>query len=183
MTDPERPTVEAKLASGPGAARRAARLAAVQALYQMALTGVTAKQAIAEFVRHRFVTSAGVDGQDDGSPSPTAEADRLLFAQIVEGVSQRTDDLDAMITSTLAEEWKIERLEVLLLATLRAGAFELFASPSVPAAMIINDYVDVAHAFFAAREPAFVNAALDRLARGLRPEAEEGRRAGTRRAR
>ncbi|WP_374447404.1 transcription antitermination factor NusB [Stella sp.] len=159
------------------AGRRAARLAAVQALYQMEFTGASARQAIGEFVRHRL-TDGGVAGEEADEPALEAP-DRLLFAAIVEGVRARSDELDTMIASALSGDWKVERMEVLLRAILRAGAFELFARPETPPAIIINDYVDVAHAFFAQKEPGLVNAVLDRLGRALRPEMEEGRRAGT----
>lgn len=158
------------------AGRRAARLAAVQALYQMEFTGVSARQAIGEFVRHRLSQGDAPDGEPD---EPPLEApDRLLFAAIVEGVRSRTDDLDTMIASALSAEWKVERMEVILRSILRAGAFELYARPETAPAIIINDYVDVAHAFFTQKEPGLVNAVLDRLGRGLRPEMGEGRRAG-----
>ncbi|MGE0717705.1 MAG: transcription antitermination factor NusB [Alphaproteobacteria bacterium] len=161
------------------ATRRAARLAAVQSLYQMELTGTTARQAITEFVRHR----QGVPTAEEEGEIALEAADRILYGAIVEGVKARGDDLDAMIGSALSSEWRVERLEVLLRAILRAGTFELFARPDTPAPIIINDYVDVAHAFFAQREPGLVNAVLDRLARQLRPDADEERRAGSSRAR
>ncbi len=160
------------------ASRRTARLAAVQALYQMEFTGASARQAIGEFVRHRLADAGEADPEASGEAAMEAP-DRLLFAAIVEGVKSRTDELDTMITSALSGEWKVERMEVILRAILRAGAFELFARPETAPAIIINDYVDVAHAFFTQKEPGLVNAVLDRLGRGLRPEMEEGRRAGT----
>lgn len=162
-------------------ARRAARLAAVQAIYQMEFTGTSARQAIAEFVRHRMGASADPTA-DEGEEMRLEAPDRLLFAAIVEGVKARTGELDTMIGSSLSGEWKVERLEVILRAILRAGAFEIFARPDTPAPIIINDYVDVAHAFFTQKEPGLVNAVLDRLARGLRPEME-GPRAGSGNAR
>ncbi|MCC7273853.1 MAG: transcription antitermination factor NusB [Alphaproteobacteria bacterium] len=164
-------------------ARRAARLAAVQSLYQMELTGASPRQAIAEFVGHRLGTPTAEATGEEGGEVALQAADRLLFAAIVEGVKARADDLDGMIGSALSGEWRIERLEVLLRAILRAGTFELFARPETPAAIIINDYVDVAHAFFSQKEPGLVNAVLDRLAHGLRPDAADERRARTTRAR
>ncbi len=158
-------------------ARRAARLAAVQALYQMEFTGTSARLAIAEFVRHRMGATADPTAEE-GEGAALEAPDRLLFAAIVEGVKARGAELDTMIGSALSGEWKVERLEVILRAILRAGAFEIFARPDTPAPIIINDYVDVAHAFFSQKEPGLVNAVLDRLARQLRPEMEEGQRAG-----
>ncbi|BBK43092.1 N utilization substance protein B [Allostella vacuolata] len=159
-------------------ARRSARLAAVQALYQMEFTRTSARQAVAEFVRHGLGTTA--DPTEDSGDEELLEApDRILFAAIVEGVQKRPAEFDTMIGQALSGEWKVERLEIILRSILRAGAFELSARPDTAPAIIINDYVDVAHAFFTQKEPGLVNAVLDRLARSLRPGTEEGRRAGT----
>jgi len=148
--------------------RRAARLAAVQALYQIELAGGAADPVIEEFVRHRFPVPAPSEAGDDDRPE--AAPDPWTFATIVRGVTERRDDLDAMIASVLTESWKVERLEAILRAILRAGAYEIFAAPDVPAPLLITDYVDVAHAFFGGKEPGLVNGVLDRLAHGLRPD-------------
>ncbi|BBK31818.1 NusB antitermination factor [Stella humosa] len=175
MTD-ETPTAPA--ATGTTGARRSSRLAAVQTLYQMEFTGTSARLAIAEFMRHRLGTTADPTA-DAGEEEPLEAPDRLLFAAIVEGVKDRTGELDTLIGSALSGEWKVERLEVILRAILRAGTFELLTRPDTAPAIIINDYVDVAHAFFTQKEPGLVNAVLDRLGRRLRQGMEEGRRAGT----
>jgi N utilization substance protein B len=155
----------------PGRKRSAARLAAVQALYQIDLTGEPVAAVIAEFVKHRL--GREIDGENYG------EADASLFTDIVRGVVDRQTDLDRIIGAALTPEWPLERLEVILRAILRAGAYELFARPDVPARVIISEYLDIAHAFFAGKEPGLVNGVLDRLARTLRPdELQEGGRGG-----
>jgi N utilization substance protein B len=154
-----------------GRRRSAARLAAVQALYQIDMTGVLpgtteVDRVVREFARHRF-------GQDmDGGGM--VEADEALFRDIVGGVSARWRDIDGIVGPALSAEWPIERLETILRAILRAGAYELMARIDVPPRVVISEYLDVAHAFFGAKEPALVNGVLDRLARSLRPD-EMGR--------
>lgn len=182
MSDTPSATEERPSPAQLATARRAARLAAVQALYQMELAGTSARQAIGEFVRHRLGASTDPT-EEEGEAMPLEAPDRLLFAAIVEGVKARAPDLDRMIASSLSGEWKVERLEVILRAILRAGAFEIFARTDTPAPIVINDYVDVAHAFFTQKEPGLVNAVLDRLARSLRPEMQGGQRAGSGNAR
>lgn len=151
------------------AGRRAARLAAVQAIYQMAATGVPAERVLAEFMRHRL-------------PSPEARtayegADRAFFAEIVRGASAEEGALDQMIAAALARDWSLERLDRVLHAILRAGAYELMQRADVPAKAVISEYVEVARSFFEGKEPGFVNGVLDRLARAVRPD-EMGLRPG-----
>jgi len=148
----------------PATVLSAARLAAVQALYQIALADGSAQTVIEEFVRHRL----GSKGEE-----PIAGADRGLFVTLVEGVAARGEELDSMIAANLAEDWKMERIQPILLAVLRAGTFELLARGEVPPRVVITEYVDIAHAFFEGREPAFVNAVLDRLAHVLREDGWE----------
>lgn len=150
-------------ATGSGGTRRrsAARMAAVQALYQIALTGAGAQDVVAEFLTHR----AG--GKDDAAP--LADADQALFCDLVRGAASRREELDGVIAPALAEDWPLERLETILRVILWAGVYELTARADVPLAVVINEYVDVAHAFFSGKEPAFVNGVLDRLGRSLRP--------------
>lgn len=150
-------------------ARRAARLAAVQALYQLDLVPGPVEAVIEEFVQHRL---GGGDGE-----SPTAAADRTMFAELVRGVAARQADLDAMIGANLAPGWTLGRLDRVLRAALRAGTFELLARPDIPARVAINEYVELAHSFFSGKEPGFVNGVLDRLAQQLRPDEVERRNA------
>ena len=141
-------------------ARSAARLAAVQALYQMELTGVDAEEAVGEFVEHRF-------GRDPETGTAGA-LDAEFFAGIVRGVPQHQEEIDAGITKCLSADWRLSRIDSILRAILRAAAFELIACRDVPAKVVIDEYVDVSHAFFSGDEPSFVNAALDKLARRTR---------------
>jgi N utilization substance protein B len=148
-----------------GRKRSVARLLAVQALYQIELNrsapGVRGIDAVVgEFVKHRL--GQEIEGENYG------EADRSLFIDIVKGASSRQDDLDPMLGAALSDEWPLARLETILRAILRAGAYELLARPDIPPRVIISEYLDVAHAFFAGKEPAMVNGVLDKLARTLR---------------
>ncbi len=159
---------------GGGARRRsgerlgAARLAAVQALYQGELRSADAESLIAEFRSHRL-------GEDiDGAPA--IEPDEELFAEIVRGAMAERDRLDALISEALPPEWPLARIEVILRAILRAGAWELAARLSMPARAAINEYVEIGHAFFSGGEPKMANAVLDRLARRLRPGELEAKR-------
>jgi len=146
-----------------GAGRRGlARLSAVQALYQIELAGGDAKSVVAEFTAHRL-------GQEiDGDRY--AEADRGFFGDLVGGVSERRAEVDGAISAALPADWPLPRLENVLRAILRAGAYELLARTDVPAPVIINEYVEIAHAFYEGKEPGMVNGVLDRIARTLRPE-------------
>jgi len=141
-------------------ARSAARLAAVQALYQMELTGTGAEETALEFVEHRFGT--------EPETGMAGEVDAEFFGRIVRGVPQHQAEIDAGIAGCLSADWRLSRIDSILRAILRAAAFELIALRDVPARVVIDEYVDVAHAFFSGDEPSFVNAALDRLARGKR---------------
>jgi len=150
-----------------GRKRTVARLAAVQALYQIDLSDAKPETVIAEFVTHRL--GREVDGQNYG------EADAALFADIVRGTAARRDDLDRAISDILTPDWPLARLEMVLRAILRAGTYELLARPDVPARVAISEYLDVAHAFYAGKEPGLVNGVLDRLAHRLRPaDLDEG---------
>jgi N utilization substance protein B len=142
-------------------AKGAARLAAVQALYQMELTGADASAVTDEFLRHRL------DGESEGER--LVPADKTLFAELLRVAVSRQIDIDNLIHAALAEGWTLARLDSTLRALLRAAAAELIACTETPARVVISEYVDVAHAFFAGEEPAFVNGVLDSLARQLRP--------------
>jgi N utilization substance protein B len=152
-----------------GHKRSLARLAAVQALYQIELNAVGASEGaldtvIREFVSHRFEAGGGEEEVD------FSETDRALFADVVKGVAARREALDGMIAAALPEDWPLDRLESVLRAILRAGAYELWARADIPVRVVISEYIDVAHAFFFGKEPGMVNAILDRLGRQLRTE-------------
>ena len=138
--------------------RSLARLAAVQALYQIDLTDAPAESVIAE-LRER-----GEDEEGFG------EADDELLVDIVRGAIANRDDLDALLDEMLTPDWSLARLEAVLRAVLRAGAYELLARIEIPARVVLNEYVDIAHAFFSGKEPKLVNGVLDRVGRRLRPD-------------
>ncbi|MEQ8356818.1 MAG: transcription antitermination factor NusB [Kiloniellaceae bacterium] len=140
----------------------AARLLAVQALYQMAVREQSAADVLREFLDHRVGES--IEGLKHGS------VNRELLTELVEGVTRESADLDDMVAAVLDEEWTIERLEILLHALLRAATFELSERLDVPARVVISEYVDLTNAFFDGRETNFVNGLLDRLAHVLRAE-------------
>jgi N utilization substance protein B len=144
-------------------ARSQARLAAVQALYQMDMAGTDLAEVIDEFTTHHI----GELAED----RTVAGADAEHFARILNGVVRRQKELDPVIDGQLATGWRLVRVDAILRAILRAGAFELLDDAEVPVRVVINEYVDVAHAFFAGDEPRVVNGVLDALARKLRPGA------------
>jgi transcription antitermination protein NusB len=141
-------------------ARTVARLAAVQALYQMELAGEGVDTVIEEFSRHRF------DGDIEGQI--LAEADEAWFADVVRGVVTERSAVDSAIRARLASNWKIDRLDATLRALLRSGAWELMRKPEVALEIVIDEYVELAKAFFDDAEAKFVNAALDGVARDTR---------------
>jgi N utilization substance protein B len=143
------------------AARRAgARLAAVQALYQMEQTEQSARSVVADFMADRL----GLD--DEGEP--VEEADPDLFRDIVNGVVDKQEQIDSAIMKRLASGWKMERLDATSRAILRAAVYELVADIGLPSQIILDEYVSIAHAFFEGAEPKFVNGLLDAVARDVR---------------
>jgi len=143
------------------AVRRAgARLAAVQALYQMEQTGQSARSVIADFMEDRL----GLN--DEGEP--VEEADPDLFRAIVDGVVDSQETIDGAIMKRLAIGWKIERLDATSRAILRAAAFELMFDPGLPSQIVLDEYVSLAHAFFDGAEPKFINGLLDNVSRDIR---------------
>lgn len=143
-------------------ARRTARLKAVQALYQIAMTGTAAETVVMEFIAHRLAEP--IDGQT------LPEPDRAYFADLVRGAAAERSDLDAMISAVLKEDWTVERLEATLGAILRAGAWELSNRQDIPPRATISEYTDVAGAFMGERETSLVNGVLNRIAAELRPD-------------
>lgn len=154
--------------------RSVARLSAVQALYQIEITQSDPETVLREFLKHRLERPGG-GGEEE---IPLADPDAELFTDLVRGVSARREDLDGMITAALTKDWTVDRLESVLRAALRSGAYELLARPDVPARVIISEYVDIAHAFFSGPEPGLVNGVLDRIARPLRPGELSGAQEG-----
>lgn len=147
--------------------RTAARVAAVQALFQAEQAQQSAETVIDEFVRHRLGELPGGDGFEDGR-IPDAHAP--LFARIVRAATQKQDSIDAMIAEALTPDWPLQRLDPVLRAVIRAGAAELGMADGPPSRVVINEYLDVSHGFFHGDEPRMANGVLDRLARQLRPQ-------------
>ncbi|MET1754911.1 transcription antitermination factor NusB [Novosphingobium sp. RD2P27] len=141
-------------------ARAAARLAAVQALYQHEMESTPQAQLLDEFHRHRL----GAEIDED----QYAEAEVAFFDDVVKGVLARREEIDGLLTTKLATGWSIARLDRTMLQILRAGAWELLARPDVPTGTAISEYLDVAHAFFDTRETKFVNGVLDAVAKQVR---------------
>jgi N utilization substance protein B len=144
--------------------RAAARLAAVQALYQHEMEGTRLAQLLDEFHMHRL----GGEIDPDLDDAQYAEAEVAFFDDVVKGTLARRDEIDALLSGKLAEGWKLERLDKTMLQVLRAGAYELLARADVPTGSAISEYVDVAHAFFEPRDAKFVNGLLDAVARAVR---------------
>jgi N utilization substance protein B len=149
----------------PGRPRTAARVAAVQALFQSEQAGETAETVIDQFVRHRLGASPA-DGFEEGR---VPDAHVPLFTSIVRTAGQQQERLDGLITGALPPEWPMPRLDPVIRALLRAGGAELTMADGPPARVVINEYLDIAHGFFTGEEPRMVNGLLDRLARELRP--------------
>ncbi len=141
-------------------ARSVARLAAVQALYQMEVAGAGVETVVREFAEHRF--GRDLEGQQ------LADADEAFFAEIVRGVVAEQATLDTAIRKRLAAKWKLDRLDATVRAVLRCATFELLAREDVPSEVVLDEYVELAKAFVDAKEVAFVNGALDGIARDLR---------------
>jgi N utilization substance protein B len=140
--------------------RSAARLAAVQALYQMEMEGTALAPLLHEFHHHRLGATI-----EDVTYSPAEES---FFDDVVSGVDARRAEIDALITAKLANGWSLDRLDKPMRQILRAGTYELLARADVPAGSVISEYVDVAHAFYEKREAGFVNGLLDAISKDVR---------------
>ncbi|MCP5397421.1 MAG: transcription antitermination factor NusB [Sphingomonadaceae bacterium] len=141
-------------------ARSAARLAAVQALYQHQMENTPQARLLNEFHQHRL----GAEIEDE----QYVDAEVEFFDDVVKGVLARADEIDEVLQAKLAEGWTLKRLDKTMLQVLRAGAYELMARADVPVATAISEYVDVAKAFFDDREAKFVNGVLDAVAKEVR---------------
>ncbi len=142
--------------------RAAARLAAVQALYQMDIAGKGLNEILVEFETH------WIGGSIEGVQYEDADID--LFRDILRGVLADQVTIDRETDATLQQGWPLRRVEAVMRAILRAGMFELSHKPDVPVRVVIAEYVDVAAAFLGGDEVGMVNAVLDRLARKTRPQ-------------
>lgn len=151
--------------TGPGEGTRtrlSARMAAVQALFQSDQTGDNPETVIVQFERHRL-------GGEDWEAGEAPGAHAGLFATIVRAAARHNSRIDAVIAAHLPEGWPIGRLDPVLRNLLRAGCAELLNADGPPVAVVINEYMDVAHRFFTGEEPKLANAVLDAAARDLRP--------------
>jgi N utilization substance protein B len=141
-------------------ARSASRLAAVQALYQMDMESIGIARLLNEFHAHRL----GAEIED----AQYAEADIDFFDDIVSGVDARRAEIDGLISANLGEMWKIGRLDKTMLQILRTGTYELIARADVPTGAAIDEYMDVAHAFFDKKDAKIINGVLDAIAKATR---------------
>ncbi|MBL0941897.1 MAG: transcription antitermination factor NusB [Alphaproteobacteria bacterium] len=139
--------------------RHVARIAAVQALYQIEQVQIKASVVIKEFIEHRFVM--GVDQEK------ALKVDQILFTNLVELTEIRAKDIDSIISGALSQEWSLFRLEYLLRAILRVGCAEMLLDKGTPIPVIINEYVTITHEFYAGKEPGFVNGILNKIAQTL----------------
>jgi transcription antitermination protein NusB len=146
----------------PANKRGVARLAAVQALYQMDIAGTGILEIIAEYETYRL-------GQEIDEEQ-YLQADAQWFRGIVAGTVDKQRNIDPMIQDALTEDWPLSRLDATLRALMRAGCWEVVYKLDVPTAVVINEYVDIAKAFFGGDEPKIANAVLDRIAKKQRPE-------------
>ena len=147
-------------ASARSMSRSAARLAAVQALYQQEMEGTPVAPLLHEFHHHRL--GATIDGVE------YVDAEVDFFDDVVKGADARGAELDALIAGKLADGWSLTRLDKPMRQILRAGTYELLARADVPTGSIISEYVDVAKAFYDQREAGFVNGLLDAVAKEVR---------------
>jgi transcription antitermination protein NusB len=145
--------------------RSAARLAAVQALYQQHMEGTASAKLLDEFHQHRLGRAIDEDAFDGAT---YAEAEVPFFDDIVRGVDARRDEIDTVLSARLAAGWSLTRLDKAMLQVLRAGTYELMARNDVPVASAISEYVDVAKAFFDDGQAKFVNGILDAVAKDVR---------------
>lgn len=146
--------------SGSFADKRSARLAVVQGLYTMELSGATTAMVEHEAKMGRLP----IENEDGGVG---AELDEALFAALLSGAVEQQAAIDQTIAARLASGWRLERLDAVARAVLRAGVTELLRFPNTPIEIVINDYVEIAHMFFDGPEPAFINATLDGIAKRL----------------
>lgn len=155
MNDPRKPRTNSR-----ASARSAARLGAVQALYQHQMEGTAQAKLLNEFHQHRL---GQVIEEEE-----YAEADVDFFDDVVTGVIARKDEIDGKLVEKLAEGWTLARLDKTMLQILRCGTYELIARPDVPKGAAIGEYIDVAKAFFDDREAKFVNGVLDAVGKDVR---------------
>jgi len=161
MSDGEAPKFDVK-------GRSAARMAAVQSLYELDMVEGDADPVLRTFIEKRWTVPIEDEDGDEVGEAEFLDPDKTFLIELVRGVTDRQSEIDEILNGTLGDKWTVERLEVLLRAILRVGVYELLARADIPAKVIINEYMDVANAFFAEGEPKMVNGVLDKLAHVLR---------------
>jgi len=170
MTSPHQDKLNSNTPAGPGRERSAARLVAVQALYEMDMVGADANQVLEEFLMNRWRKVVPSDSAQGAGDEPLAEPDKEWLSELVHGVTKHRKELDSLIDPALQGDLTLERLESLIRVILRAGTYELRTKRNIPTAVVINEYLDVAHAFFEGNEPNLVNGVLDHVAHEIRGE-------------
>lgn len=149
-------------------ARSVARLAAVQGLYQMDMAATDLNDVIRELTRNPI--EEPLEPEPGATDAPVlANPDKTFLSELLHGVVRCQREIDPMVDKQLATGWRLDRVDSILRAILRAGVFELMERPEVPARVVISEYIDVARAFLSEDEPKVVNGVLDKLARRLRP--------------
>jgi N utilization substance protein B len=147
--------------------RTAARVGAVQALFQAEQSGDNPETVIDQFIRHRLGELPGTGGFEEGR---VPDAHVKLFGQIVRMAVEKQDELDRLLSESLPAEWPLARLDPVLRALLRAAGAEFSMRDGPPVPVVINEYLDVAHGFFTGDEPKLANGLMETLARALRPK-------------
>lgn len=148
--------------------RSAARMAAVQSLYELDMVEGDADPVLRSFIEKRWTVTVEDEDGDELGEAEFHDPDKTFLIALVRGVIEHKTALDEMLNGALGPNWTVPRLEVLLRAVMRAGAYELSHCAEIPAKVIINEYMDVANAFFNGGEPKMVNGVLDKLAHVLR---------------
>jgi N utilization substance protein B len=169
MTEADKPRPVKRSRNRATVRHKAARVAAIQALYQMELNGSAVSLVIEEFRNYRL-------GDADKEASGGARANEALFEELVRGVVKGVDELDSRLSARLNKGWTLDRLEIVLRCILRAATYELLYRIQTPAAVIVTQYVDLAGSFFSGDQPGLVNGILDAVAREARPGELERRR-------
>lgn len=162
-------TMNDKVKKSKSVKRSAARLAAVQALYEVEISDAQVDDVLIEFQKTRWDTPQEV-GDEDRTSSPLTEPDKQLFSDLLRGVSKRQAELEEILAGSLSQEWSADRLETIVRIILLCGIYELHIRHDVPPRVAITQYVDVSHAFFEGPEPGFVNGVLDKVAKTIRAD-------------
>ena len=152
------------------AARSSARLAAVQGLYQMDVAATPINDVIHDLTMTPLRETAQAEADESGDDLEVNKPDHTFLAELLRGVVRVQREIDPLVDNQLATGWRLARVDSTLRAILRAGVFELMERPEVPAKVVINEYIDIARAFFEGDEPRVVNGVLDKLAKKLRPD-------------